>query len=93
MKPSIVGSVFLGLALSAAALPTNTTTKAPRAPIIVDNPPKLFEAKLLDKKGSAVRGVVNIWAQSVGVKVHADFWGLPKEQALSTFSREYVYHI
>lgn len=92
MQFSIIGSVFLGLALSAAALPTNVTRTA-RAPIVVDNPPKLFEAKLLDKKGSTVRGVVNIWAQSVGVKVHADFWGLPKEQGLGMFSREYAYQV
>jgi hypothetical protein len=79
MQLSLVANVVLGLWLSVAAYPTNFT----RAPIIVDNPSKLFEARLLEKNSTTIRGALNIWARSVGVKVHADFWGLPKEEALS----------
>lgn len=81
MQLSLVANVVLGLWLSVAAYPTNFT----RAPIIVDNPSKLFEARLLEKNSTTIRGALNIWARSVGVKVHADFWGLPKEEALCMF--------
>lgn len=81
MQLGLVANVFLSLCLSVAAYPTNFT----RAPIIVDNPSKLFEARLLEKNSTTIRGALNIWARSVGVKVHADFWGFPREKALRVF--------
>lgn len=81
MQLTLVANVFLGLCLSVAAYPRNAT----QAPVAVDNPSKLFEARLLEKNTTSIRGALNIWGRSVGVKVHADFWGLPKEQALGMF--------
>ena len=73
-----LANVLLGLALSVAAQPTNIS----KAPVVLGNPPRLFEATLLDKDNTTLRGAVNIWAEAVGVKVHADFWGVPEETAL-----------
>lgn len=74
---------IIGLVLSVTGTPTNGTD--PEAPLAVDNPRKLFEAKLLDKSNTTIRGLVNIWSQPVGVKVHVDFWGLPQKQPLRNF--------
>lgn len=80
MQFTRLANVLLGLALSVAAQPTNIS----KAPVILGNPPRLFEATLLDKDNTTLRGAVNIWAEAVGVKVHADFWGVPEETALCT---------
>lgn len=50
------------------------------APIIYNNPQDaLYEATLFDKSSTTVRGWLTAWAppSGVGVKIHADFWGLP----------------
>lgn len=80
MQFTRLANVLLGLALSVAAQPTNIS----KAPVILGNPPRLFEATLLDKDNTTLRGAVNIWAEAVGVKVHGDFWGVPEETALCT---------
>lgn len=74
---------IIGLVFSVNGAPANGTDH--EAPLAVDNPRKLFEAELLDKSNTTVRGLVNIWSQPVGVKVHVDFWGLPQKQALRNF--------
>ena len=85
MQFTLLANVLLGLALSVAAQPTNIS----KAPVVLGNPSRLFEATLLDKDNTTLRGAVNIWAEAVGVKVHADFWGVPDETALCTlFSRD-----
>lgn len=78
---------ILGLVLSVTGLATSSSTDDANheAPLAVSNPRKLFEAKLLDKSNTTIRGLVNIWSQPVGVKVHVDFWGLPQNTSLRKF--------
>lgn len=67
----------LSLAISTPA-PNPESFRA--APITFNNPQEaLFEATLFDKSNTTVRGWITAWAppSGVGVKIHADFWGLP----------------
>ncbi|KAI9924888.1 hypothetical protein MW887_006745 [Aspergillus wentii] len=51
----------------------------------MDNSPNVvYEATLQDTKNTTVRGWLTLWAppSKVGVKVHADFWGLPDGEPL-----------
>ncbi|BDD59655.1 hypothetical protein MPDQ_001764 [Monascus purpureus] len=81
MHSGLVASVLASLCLSVAAQNTS-------APIVYDNPPNVYELMLLDKTNTTVRGYVRASAPSsgVGVRIHADFWGLPDEGP-------YQYHI
>lgn len=74
MHSGLVASVLASLCLSVAAQNTS-------APIVYDNPPNVYELMLLDKTNTTVRGYVRASAPSsgVGVRIHADFWGLPDE--------------
>lgn len=92
MKLSLAAT--LGLALSVTGLPASSTDH--EAPVVTHNPRKLFHAELQDKSNTTVRGFVNIWSQPVGVKVQANFRGLPQNLPLrmsppSSWAR--VYHI
>lgn len=73
-------SALLPTPLALATTPRPDTDFFHPAPITFNNPQSnLFEATLFDKSNTTVRGWVTIWAppSGVGVKVHADFWGLP----------------
>lgn len=52
------------------------------APIIFNNPQgAVYEANFFEKSNTTIRGWVTAWAPSsgVGVKIHADLWGLPDD--------------
>lgn len=92
MKLSLTAGIILGLSISVDGLPTSST-RPRKAPVVTHRYPKLFEAKLLEKENTTLRGLLNIWAQGIGSKVHGDFWGLPEQQALcmsSPFRHRYL---
>lgn len=74
---SLLSSALLGFSLTAAV----AATPVPKnAPVIEDNDPDfMYQAKLLDKDNSTVRGQFTAWATDVGVgiKIHAEVKGLP----------------
>lgn len=81
MKLSLTAGIILGLSISVAGLPTSSSRPG-KAYVVTHKSPKLFEAKLLEKENTTLRGLLSIWTQGVGAKVHGDFWGLPEQQAL-----------
>lgn len=79
MRLHLLTSLLTSLTL-ALGIPTPNPETLHTAPITFNNPQDaLFEATLFDKSNTTVRGWITAWAppSGVGVKIHADFWGLP----------------
>lgn len=79
MRGHLISSLLFPLTL-AIAIPSSGPEAINTAPITFNNPQNaLFEATLFDKSNTTVRGWITAWAppSGVGVKLHADFWGLP----------------
>ncbi|RHZ43649.1 putative cytosolic Cu/Zn superoxide dismutase [Aspergillus thermomutatus] len=77
----------LSLSSTALALSPNRTL----APVVTNNRANaLYEATLPTRQNTTLRGWITLFAppQGVGVKVHADFWGIPENEALAYYIHE-----
>jgi hypothetical protein len=96
MQSILLSTLFLlrlGLASTVFAYPPNgtfapVTDNRTFAPVVTDNrADALYEATLPSRQNTTVRGWITLFAprQADGVKVHADFWGIPNNEALGTY--------
>lgn len=96
MQSILLTALFLlrlSLSSTAFAFPPNgtfapvVTDNRTFAPVVTDNrADALYEATLPSRQNTTIRGWITLFAprQGDGVKVHADFWGIPNNEALGT---------
>ncbi|KAA8651973.1 hypothetical protein EYZ11_001769 [Aspergillus tanneri] len=87
LSKTLLAGALLGISLASgvAAKPV-----PPNAPVVEDNKPEIiYQAKLLEKDNSTVRGHFTAWTsnEGVGIKFHTEVWGLPNGDL------HYPYHI
>jgi hypothetical protein len=79
--------VLLGLSVSSTAVAVSPNdTFAPVVTNDNDAGDVLYQATLPHRQNTTLRGWVTLFAprDGDGVKVHADFWGIPDNEALGT---------
>jgi hypothetical protein len=77
--------LLLRLSLSSTALAVSPNGTF--APVVTNaRADALYEATLPHRQDTTVRGWITLFAprEGDGVKVHADFWGIPDNEALGT---------
>jgi len=77
-------SLLVALSLTLTIVPSH----AEDAPVVDNNSTVTYQADLLDKNTTTLRGVLNITGTSEGVDVVVDFWGFP-----APYIGPYAYHI
>ncbi|KAI9933690.1 hypothetical protein ASPWEDRAFT_104112 [Aspergillus wentii DTO 134E9] len=88
MRGQVLSNIGLALSLSITGAQAASDTTAP---VVTDNHDgRIYEAALLNKHATSVRGWLRASAPAsgVGVKIQAEFWGFP-----ANVSGPYPYHI
>jgi hypothetical protein len=72
----LVNSLLVALSLTLTIAPSHASEDAQ---VVENNPQVTYQARLLNKTTTTLRGVLNITggSEGVGVDVDLDFWGFP----------------
>ncbi|PKX94208.1 putative cytosolic Cu/Zn superoxide dismutase [Aspergillus novofumigatus IBT 16806] len=91
MQSILTTLVLLGLSVSSTAVAVSPNgTFAPVVTNDNDTGDVLYEATLPHRQNTTLRGWITLFAprDGDGVKVHADFWGIPDNEALAYYIHE-----